>query len=144
MPDPHHAPAAYLEEEAVDTDFLHYLVRGADLLQSGSADQARAMLEQALQLSPRNQRGQNLLALSYFKLGLFERAEEIYRSLVAEYPNDPALRVNLGLVYLKRGNTEEAIAAFSTVIDQAPAHPKAANYLGLAYMQRRELKLAKD
>jgi Flp pilus assembly protein TadD len=144
MPDLHPATAAYADEETVDTDFLHYLVRGADLLQSGSADQARSMLEHALKLSPKSQRGQNLLALSYFKLGLFDRAEDIYRGLVEDHPDDAALRVNLGLVYLKKSKSDEAVSAFTSVVTQVPTHTKATNYLGLAYMQKHDFANAKE
>src|ERR1700677_411607 len=108
MPDLHIAPPAYADEETVDTDFVHHLVRGAELLQSGDPGEARGMLERALRLRPNNERGQNLLALSYFKLGQYDRAEQIYRVLIEEHPKDPTLRVNLGLVHVKMRRSEEA------------------------------------
>ena len=144
MPDLHNVPAAYADEETVDTDFVHHLVRGAELLQTGDASQARGMLERALRLRPKNQRGQNLLALSYFRLGMFDRAEEIYRALITDYPNDAALRINLGLVHLKTGRTDDAIAAFSAALEITPNHKKAQNYLGLTYLQRRDGERAKE
>lgn len=144
MPDLHNAAAAFADDEAVDTDFVHHLVRGSELLKAGRADAARELLERALQLRPRNHQGQSLLALSCFKLGLFDRAEEIYRALVVENPEDASLRVNLGLVLLKAGRSGEAVNAFSAAIDLAPSHRKAQGYLGLAYMQSGEWALAKE
>lgn len=143
MPDLHSAPTAYADDETVDTDFVHHLVRGADLLQSGDPDRARSMLERALQLSPNNERGQNLLALSYFKLGLYDRAEELYRALVGEHPQDATLRINLGLVQLKARRDEEAVQSFSAALKLAPGHRKAQNYLGLAYLQKEDFEHAR-
>jgi uncharacterized protein (AIM24 family) len=143
MPDLH-TSAAYADEETVDTDFVHHLVRGSELLQSGEATQARSMLERALRLQPKNQRGQTLLALSYFKLGLFDRAEEIYRALLDDHPQDPTLRVNLGLVQLKTGRSEEAAASFASALELAPGHVKAMNYLGLAFLQVRDFAGARE
>ncbi len=144
MPDLHSAPAAYADDETVDTDFVHHLVRGAELLQVGDAAQAQHILERALQLRPKNQRGQNLLALSYFKLGLFDRAEGIYRALIADHPADPTLRVNLGLVQLKTGRADDAALAFSAALELQPEHPKAQSYLGLAHLHRRDYALARQ
>lgn len=144
MSDLHAASAAYADEETVDTDFVHHLVRGADLLQAGDAEKSRSMLERALQLRPDNERGQNLLALSYFKLGLLDRAAEIYRTLLGNHPEDPALRVNLGLVLLKQGHEDEAIGLFKAALERVPEHRKAQNYIGLAYMQKREFAAARE
>jgi hypothetical protein len=140
--DPSHVPTS--EEDSQDALFLRLLMQGAELLQKGSAEDARTTLEQALQIRPGNQRGRNLLALSCFKLGLFERAEELYRTLIGEHPEDPALRINLGLVYLKMGRSDDAAGVFCSVLDRIPDHPKASNYLALAYAQRRDFALAKE
>lgn len=144
MSDPYPTAAAYADDETVDTDFVHRLVRGADLLQAGDAEQSRIMLERALRLRPDNERGQNLLALSYFKLGLLDQAENIYRTLSAAHPEDAALRVNLGLVLLKKRREDEAIALFESALELAPTHRKAQNYIGLAYMQKQAFSTAKE
>lgn len=143
MSDPLATSAAYADDETVDTDFVHRLVRGADLLQAGDADQSRVMLERALRLRPDNERGQNLLALSYFKLGQLDQAERIYRTLSAAHPEDAALRVNLGLVLLKKGREDDAIALFETALELAPDHRKAQNYIGLAHMQKQAFATAR-
>lgn len=144
MPDLHNAAAAFADDEAVDTDFVHHLVRGSELLKAGREDAAREVLERALQLRPRNQQGQSLLALSYFRLGLFDRAEEIYRALAKENPSDASLRVNLGLVHLKAGRSSDAVASFIEALDLSPTHRKAQGYLGLAYAQLGEWSLARE
>ena len=50
---------------------------------------------------PRDQKVLNLLGLVYFKQDKFEKAEEVYRKLVAESPEAHTLYYNLGLIYFK-------------------------------------------
>jgi len=127
-----------------DEEFLQQLYRGGELLAQGKVIEARDYLERAHKLQPRNEKGQNLLGLAYFKLGLFDRAADIYEALVRENPADPTLRVNLGLVYLKTNALQRAIREFETATDLSPDHKKAQNYLGLALAQASEYGRARE
>jgi hypothetical protein len=130
--------------EAVDEEFLYALYRGGELLAAGKVIEAKDHLERAFKLQPKNEKGQNLLGLTYFKLGLFDRASEIYEMLVRENPADPTLRVNLGLVYLKTNALQRAIREFEVATDLAPDHKKSHNYLGLALAQGGEYGRARE
>ncbi|MHB8874964.1 MAG: tetratricopeptide repeat protein [Myxococcaceae bacterium] len=131
-------------DKALEEEFLHQLYRGGELLAAGKVIEAKDHLEKAFSLQPKNEKGQNLLGLTYFKLGLFDRASEIYETLVRENPADPTLRVNLGLVYLKTNGLQRAIREFETATDLAPEHKKAHNYLGLALAQAGEYGRARE
>src|SRR5579871_6235017 len=130
--------------EVVDDEFLHALYEGGELLAAGKVVEAKDHLEKAFQLQPKNEKGQNLLGLTYFKLGMFERASEIYETLVRENPADPTLRVNLGLVYLKTNALQRAIREFEVATDLQPDHKKSQNYLGLALAQAGEFGRARE
>lgn len=132
------------DDGTVDDEFLRHLYRGGELLSSGQAEESRAPLERAYELNPKNPKAQNLLGLAYFKLGVFDKAAEIYEILVRDNPVDPTLRVNLGLVYLKQNALNRATREFETAVDLSPDHKKAQNYLGLAYAQTGEYNRAKD
>ncbi|MBX5480230.1 MAG: tetratricopeptide repeat protein [Myxococcaceae bacterium] len=132
------------EKAAVDDEFLHNLYKGGELLAAGKVIEAKDYLEKAFKLQPKNEKGQNLLGLTYFKLGLFDRAAEIYEALVRDNPVDATLRVNLGLVYLKTNQLQRAIREFETAVDLAPDHKKAHNYLGLALAQVGNYAEAKE
>lgn len=125
-------------------EFLQHLYKGGELLAAGKVIEAKDYLERAHEMAPKNEKGQNLLGLTYFKLGLFERAAEIYEMLVRDNPVDPTLRVNLGLVYLKTNQLARAIREFETSVDLAPEHKKAHNYLGLALAQAGNLAQARE
>jgi tetratricopeptide (TPR) repeat protein len=127
-----------------DEEFLNQLYRGSELLAQGKAHEARQHLERAHQLQPRNEKSQNLLGLAYFKLGLFDRAAEVYEGLVRDNPVDATLRVNLGLVYLKTNALQRAMREFESATDLQPDHKKAHNYLGLALAQAGEYGRARE
>jgi Flp pilus assembly protein TadD/uncharacterized protein (AIM24 family) len=129
---------------ANEEEFLGALYRGGELLAVGKIVEARSFLEQAHQLAPKNEKAQNLLGLTYFKLGLFDQSSAIYERLVRENPADPTLRVNLGLVYLKTNNLDRCIKEFETATDLEPDHKKAHNYLGLALAQAGDYSKAKE
>ncbi len=129
---------------APNDEFLQLLCRGGELLAAGNIVQAKDQLEKAFSLQPENEEGKNLLGLTYFKLGLYERAVRLYENLVQENPADPTLRVNLGLVYLKTNSLPRAIHEFATATDLAPDHTKAHNYLGLALAQTGQHAKARE
>jgi hypothetical protein len=130
--------------QAGNPELLEQLYRGGELLGQGKVVEAKDYLERAYQLDPNNEKAQNLLGLSYFKLGLFDRASEIYETLVRDNPTDPTLRVNLGLVYLKSNAVARAVREFEVATDLQPEHQKAHNYLGLALAQAGELGRARE
>lgn len=130
--------------QAGNPELLEQLYRGGELLGAGKVIEAKDYLERAYQLDPTNEKAQNLLGLSYFKLGLFDRASEIYETLVRDNPADPTLRVNLGLVYLKGNAVVRAVREFEIATDLQPEHQKAHNYLGLALAQAGEFGRARE
>ncbi|MCP3064549.1 tetratricopeptide repeat protein [Myxococcus sp. K38C18041901] len=132
------------ETSPADDEFLQQLQRGGELLAANKVIEARSFLERAHQLQPRNEKAQNLLGLCFFKLGMFDRAAELYEMLVRDNPVDPTLRVNLGLVYLKTNALQRAVREFETATDLSPEHQKAQNYLGLALAQMGEYGRARE
>jgi uncharacterized protein (AIM24 family) len=114
-------------------DFLFHLYRGSELLQDNRVHEAKAELERALELSPRDAKGQDLLAVVYFRLGIYTRAIEIYEELVRAFPGDPTLSQNLGLCYLKTGQADKARTLLETVVMAQPDNLRAWGYVGLVH-----------
>ncbi|MCS6798450.1 MAG: tetratricopeptide repeat protein [Myxococcota bacterium] len=125
-------------------DFLFQLYRGSALLLEDRVVEARDALERALALRPRDARGQDLLAGVYFRLGVYPRAIELWRSLVGAYPNEVSLRINLALALLKTGQPDEACEHLLAAVALAPAHERAWSYLGLAHWRRGRLEEARE
>jgi len=123
------------EVEGLDEEFLYHLGRGSDLLGKGEAEAARASLERAMELRPRDAQVLGLLGQAYYKLGRFEDAAEVYGRLVDENPIEAAARVNLGLACLKARRYPEAVKQLSIALDMNPDHKRALGYLGLAWLE---------
>jgi hypothetical protein len=128
--------------EVAGEDFLFHLFRGSELLQDDRIHEAKEELEQALSLRPRDPKSQDLLALVYFRLGLYPRAIRIYEELLREAPREPALHVNLALCYLKTGQTLAARTVLEELLRSHPNHRRAWAYLGLAHERLGELEKA--
>src|SRR5215510_2098729 len=101
-------------------DFLFHLYRGSELLQDNRVHEAKEELEQALKLQPRDAKGQDLLAVVYFRLGLYPRAIEIYEELIGEFADDAALAQNLSLCYLKTGQPDKARTLLERLVMHQP------------------------
>jgi hypothetical protein len=123
-------------------DFLFHLYRGSELLQDDRVHDAKAELETALARRPSDPKGQDLLGIVYFRLGLYPRAIAIYERLVAAHPEASTPRVNLALCYLKTGQPGDARLELERVVDRAPDHARAWGYLGLAYQRLGDLERA--
>jgi Flp pilus assembly protein TadD len=123
-------------------DFLFHLYRGSELLQDNRVHEAKQELEQALGLQPLDPKGQDLLAIVYFRLGLYPRAIAIYRALIASYPDATTPRINLALCYLKTGQPGSARLELEYVIERDPSHARAWGYLGLAFQRLGDIERA--
>lgn len=135
---------AFPGSETSAEDFLFHLYRGSELLQDDRVHQAKEELEAALRLQPRDPKGQDLLAVVYFRLGLYPRAIEIYEELVRAFPKDASLRNNLALCYLKTGQSEKARSVLEGLVMHQPDHVRAWAYLGLAYERLGDYRKAKE
>jgi len=132
-------------EQATDSsneDFLFHLYRGSELLQDNRVHEAKEELERALHLQPRDSKGQDLLAVVYFRLGLYPRAIHIYEQLRRKNPNDTALLLNLALCYLKTGQPQLARRELEHLLGLNPTHSRAWGYLGLACERTGDLAQA--
>lgn len=126
------APESDTNDEAANEDFLFHLYRGSELLQDNRAHEAKEELERALHIQPHDTKGQDLLAVVYFRLGLYPRAISIYEQLRRTSPRDPALLLNLALCYLKTGQAALARRDLELLLTVNPTHARGWGYLGLA------------
>lgn len=117
---------------SANEDFLFHLYRGSELLQDNRVHEAKEELEQALHLQPRDTKGQDLLAVVYFRLGLYPRAIHIYEQLRRKNTGDTALLLNLALCYLKTGQSQLARRDLEQLLAFNANHTRAWGYLGLA------------
>jgi hypothetical protein len=126
-----------------DQEFLYHLYRGSELLKDNSVDEAKAELERALKLQPKDVEGQGLLGVVYFRLGLYPRAIEIYEQLQRVAPLEVAPRINLALCYLKTAQADQARLQLEEALRLAPDHQRAWGYLGLVFQRFGDFEKAR-
>jgi uncharacterized protein (AIM24 family) len=132
------------EVEGLDEEFLFHLNRGSELLVRGDADPARASLERAQELRPKDGKILGLLGQAYYKLSRFDDAARVWQRLVDDNPVEPSARVNLGLALLKAKRHPDAVKQLEIALDLNPDHKKAMGYLGLALLESGNLTRARE
>jgi hypothetical protein len=120
--------------------FLAHFNKGKELYDARRLDEAERELEEAYLLRPRDPKVLNLLGLVYFKQEKLEKAEEVYRKLVAESPEAHTLYYNLGLISFKLGRLDDAESAFLKALDLAKDKAKINFYLGSIYERMHRFK----
>jgi Flp pilus assembly protein TadD/uncharacterized protein (AIM24 family) len=130
--------------EVLDEEFLFHLTRGSELLTRGEAEPARASLERARLLRPKDAKVLGLLGQAYYRLSRFDDAAAIWQRLVDDNPVEPAARVNLGLALLKAKRHPESAKQLEIALDLNPDHKKAMGYLGLALLESGQASKARE
>src|SRR5262245_45206293 len=120
--------------------FLAHFNKGKDLYDGRHYDEAERELEEAYLMRPRDARVLNLLGLVYFKQEKLDKAEEVYRKLVAESPEAHTLHYNLGLICFKLNRMEDAESAFLKALELARDNAKINFYLGSIYERMSRYK----
>jgi uncharacterized protein (AIM24 family) len=120
--------------------FLTHFNKGQELFEARRFEEAERELEEAYLLRPRDQRVLNLLGLVYFREKKLDKAEEVYRKLIAESPDVHTLHYNLGLICLKRDRHLDAESAFLKALELAEANPRVHFYLGWIYERLHRYK----
>jgi tetratricopeptide (TPR) repeat protein len=90
-------------------------------------------LKEARARSPEYDRITLCLADTYFEVGSFGEAEELYRELLEKDPEDFHARYNLAVLYFDTGRYKEAAAEYLVCTEIDPADPYLFFNLGLCY-----------
>ena len=120
--------------------FLTHYNKGKELFEARRFEEAERQLEEAYLLRPRDPRVLNLLGLVYFRGEKLEKAEEVYRKLIAESPDAHTLHYNLGLICFKLSRLEDAESAFLKALELTQGNPKIHFYLGSIYERGHRYK----
>lgn len=101
------------------------LVHAEALLNAGSVEQARAVLQRVLRTSPGDVEANRLMSIALSTLGQLEQALFFADRAVAGRRDDPALVTAAGNLLFNLGRLGEAMARFRTAIEVDPAYADA-------------------
>lgn len=87
-----------------------------DAINSDRDAESIEMLKVLLERDPRHVHGQYLLAAQHAQMGLMDRAESGFRAVVAQAPDFPMARFQLGQLLLTKGANGEAKELFAPLV----------------------------
>jgi tetratricopeptide (TPR) repeat protein len=132
--------AASAQDGSDRTLFQTHFDRGRALHDGKRYAEAEGELEEAYFLRPRDANVLNLLGIVYFRQQKFDKAEEVYRKLLVQNPEEPTLSYNLGVIYLKLDRLEEAESALVKALELSGSNPRISFYLGTVYEKLRRFQ----
>ena len=121
-----------------------HLQKAGELLKAGELDNAEREIGLALSVNRNDVRARNLRGLWLFRGARYDEAEKIYVELCEKWPDDAALRLNLGLVQLRMGKFTDATGHLRRVVAVEAENQRAQGYLGLALLRTGALKEAHE
>ncbi|HJQ17750.1 MAG TPA: tetratricopeptide repeat protein [Allosphingosinicella sp.] len=125
---PHYRPSLSAGATRNDRAAADYNRDAQDQLRRGNATKALALMEKAVEQSPRDAGYRMALAQLYLKSGRFVSAEATFADVLAISPGDNRAGFYLAVSKLAQGKTADALAQLQTMdADAAPAD------VGLAY-----------
>jgi len=109
------ALAPTTERQAADT-----FARGQARSRIGDVSGAVALIEQAVELSPRTPAYRMFLADLYLKSGRFDSAEATYGDVLALDPANPRAALSAALTAIGTGRNDQAVDRLEKIADTAP------------------------
>jgi len=107
----------------------HYAVGNA-LVVAGRLEDARAEIEQSVQLDPFSNTWNEQLVVFYSGLGELDRAEDQARKSILRDPTSFWLHLDLAMIMVRRGKAAEALSEFEQADRISGGNPYAIGYLG--------------
>ncbi|MGH8076042.1 MAG: tetratricopeptide repeat protein [Lysobacter sp.] len=92
-----------------------------DAINGGRDADAVVMLKTLLEREPGNVHGQYLLAAQHAQLGMYDRAEAGFRSVIASGSGLPVARFQFSQLLLMKGSAEEARQVLAPLVGQSDA-----------------------
>lgn len=115
----------------IQPDWDRALILKAQIaLLSGDAAGGKAILQNAAAKYPGNAKFKKMLAQVLIKLEEYDKAGEVYQSLVNADPSDQESRFALGLVHLQQNREDKAEEIFKKMLNAPEWKDRAGYYLG--------------
>lgn len=108
-----------MDIEKLDNDELLRL--SLDAINRGADADSLVLLKTLLERDPQNAYAHYLLAAQHAQLGMFDRAEQGFRAVVARTPELPTARFQLAQLLILKGSKDEARALLAPLAAQRDA-----------------------
>ena len=112
------------------------LQQARQLVRNSRYDEAKAILKQLLESTPRNISAINVLALSEVRGGQLEKAEKLYLDSLNIEPNQPRVHLMLANMLSDLRRLDDAVAHAKAAMDLSPGYVEALVVLGFLELGR--------
>lgn len=126
------------------TEFRWAYYLGVAQTEVGRHEEARLAFHAALRLKPQHLPSRLSLAESLALGGEAEKSEEIYRDILAQFPDSARAHFGLGRVQMMRGDREGAVESYETACRLYPEYGAAHYALALIYRDRNDRARARN
>jgi protein O-mannosyl-transferase len=116
-------------------NYVAYNNLGLALMEDGRKDDAKALIQKALQVQPDYADAHSSLGILLLSEGETDQAMFHFQKAVEIQPDDPRIQNNLGTALLRLGQTSEASVHFQKALEIQPENAQAHCNLGVALMQ---------
>jgi len=99
--------------------YQELVARSRELGRSGDYEGALTCLEEAVELAPQEAEGRLGLATTFHHLDRIPEARIAFQKLVADFPDNPRFRFELGLVTIKSGQVHQGLNEIRTAMSQS-------------------------
>lgn len=130
-----------LEQEPGNTENLTAVANV--LIHMGRTEEARTVLEEAVETDPSDLAAKNLLAICYINLNMPDDSDRISREILAADPRNAEAFFNLGVTADKRGDHEQALFFFKRSVDLRPDYDESRINLASQYLRRGSFQEAR-
>ena len=116
-------------------DFSARLELGTLLLVQAKAPDAVGVLQQAVQLNPKQEDARRILGMALDGVGRLQEAIAQFRAALALEPSDNSARYDLAAALVRTGNFTEALGNFQKVADAEPKNAQLRDDFGVILMR---------
>jgi Flp pilus assembly protein TadD len=121
---------------ANDGDLDSILAQANHAERANQIPAAKALYEQALQISPQNAQSHHRLGVLADQLGRYDEAQNHYQVALSQEPNNPVLLSDIGYSYYSQDRLDEAEQYLLQSLQVQPNNEIARNNLGQVYGKR--------
>ena len=136
---------AAFEQESRDKKYIGLLARASQMGagRKGSPE-ALDLFTAAIKVDPRRLEARWGLATTLCLMGRYEEAVPIYEGLVADFPDHPHLRLELGWLRVRQGRPDDGLDLVTPLAESIDQHPKLRTALGDLYLLTKNFERALD
>jgi len=108
-------------------------------IDKGDIEQALLKLKKVLAEKKVPAEANAMAARLYARLGLFERAQKLFKSYLKQRPDDVVEAFQYGMVHLDLDDEPGALEIWSSLLEKEPNHPPAMFYRGLVLARQNQV-----